>query len=239
MVLHHIAQSADLVVERAPSLRPEVLCHRDLHATHVMAVPDRFQHGVGEAEDHQVLYGFLAEEVVDPIHPFFREMTVHEVVELGGRLGVATEGLLQDQTALMVESYRRQSFNHLVEQARGNSEIGHGALAAPCLFDDIRVGRRIPVVAGHVTKVGGQPGENLIVDRFTGSLESLPSMMTQYLIIPASGCHPNHRHVEATSGGQIIESREQFPASEIASDSEQDECIGVGPIRHLGSAFSW
>jgi hypothetical protein len=65
VVLHDVADGADLVVEAAAALDAEGLGHGDLHALDVVAVPDRLEERIGEAEDHQVLDGFLAQIVVD------------------------------------------------------------------------------------------------------------------------------------------------------------------------------
>ncbi|MNC89090.1 hypothetical protein D3C83_49880 [compost metagenome] len=42
-----------------------MLGHRDLHAFHVVAIPQRLEKSVGEAKVHQVLHRFLAEVMVD------------------------------------------------------------------------------------------------------------------------------------------------------------------------------
>ena len=50
VVLHDVADRADLLVEAAAALHAEALGHGDLDALHVVAVPDRLEEGVGEAE---------------------------------------------------------------------------------------------------------------------------------------------------------------------------------------------
>jgi hypothetical protein len=49
MVLNHIANRAGFIIERAPALDAEVLCHRDLHTFDVLAVPERLQERILEA----------------------------------------------------------------------------------------------------------------------------------------------------------------------------------------------
>ena len=73
MVLDDVADGADLVVELAAALDAEILGHGDLHALDVIAVPDRLEEGVGEAEIEQVLDRFLAEIVVDAEDRLFVE----------------------------------------------------------------------------------------------------------------------------------------------------------------------
>ena len=43
MVLHHVAEGADRVVETAAVFHPEVLGHGDLHTLDAVAVPERFE----------------------------------------------------------------------------------------------------------------------------------------------------------------------------------------------------
>ena len=65
MVLDHVADAADLVIEAAAAFDAEILGHGDLHAFDEIAVPDRLEEGIGEAEIEQVLDRLLAEIVVD------------------------------------------------------------------------------------------------------------------------------------------------------------------------------
>ena len=65
MVLDDVADRPGSVVERAAALDAEVLRHRDLHALDVVAVPDRLEEGVDEAEEEHVDDRPLAEVVVD------------------------------------------------------------------------------------------------------------------------------------------------------------------------------
>ena len=62
-----VAQRADGVVEVPAVLDAEVLGHRDLHARDVVAVPDRLDHRVREAQVEELVGAHLPEEVVDPV----------------------------------------------------------------------------------------------------------------------------------------------------------------------------
>jgi hypothetical protein len=67
MVLHHIAQAAGRIVEGSSPLDAEPLGHRDLHARHVISVPDWLEKSIGKTEVEDALDRLLAEEVVDPV----------------------------------------------------------------------------------------------------------------------------------------------------------------------------
>ena len=65
MILHDVADRADLLVEASATLDADLLRHRNLHARDEVAIPHRLQEGIGEAEIQKVLHGLLAEVVID------------------------------------------------------------------------------------------------------------------------------------------------------------------------------
>ena len=67
MVRHHVAQRAGLVVEAAAMADAELFIDRDLDVVDMVAVPDRLEHAVGEAQHQDVLHRLLAEVVIDPV----------------------------------------------------------------------------------------------------------------------------------------------------------------------------
>ena len=67
MVRHHVAQRAGGVIEAAAVADAELLVDGDLHMVDVVAIPDRLEHAVGEAQHQDVLDGFLAEIMIDPV----------------------------------------------------------------------------------------------------------------------------------------------------------------------------
>ena len=86
VVLDDVAQRTDLFVEATATLHAEVLGHRDLHLPDVVAVPDRLEERVREAEVDDVLRGFLAEVVVDAEDARLGEHRVEHPVQLLRRL---------------------------------------------------------------------------------------------------------------------------------------------------------
>ena len=67
VVRHHVAQRAGRVVELAAPLDADRLGDGDLHMVDVVAVPQRLEDAVGEAQHHDVLHRLLAEIMIDPI----------------------------------------------------------------------------------------------------------------------------------------------------------------------------
>src|SRR5262249_6096662 len=65
VILHDVADCSGLIVEGPAPLDAEVLRHGDLHTLDMLAVPDRLQERVGEAEERHVPHRPLAQVVVD------------------------------------------------------------------------------------------------------------------------------------------------------------------------------
>jgi hypothetical protein len=65
VVLHHVAQGSNGIVEAAPPLDPEILGHGDLDGLDPVAVPQRLEHRVVEPQKQDVHRRFLAQKVVN------------------------------------------------------------------------------------------------------------------------------------------------------------------------------
>ncbi len=65
MILEHVANRTGLFVKLASARDPNLLRHRDLHAGDEIAIPDGLEERVGETEVQQILYGLLAQIVID------------------------------------------------------------------------------------------------------------------------------------------------------------------------------
>ena len=96
VVLHDVADGAGLLVERPAPLHAERLGHRDLHAMHVVTVPDRLQKRIRESKVDQVLHRLLAQEMIDAKDLRLVEVTEQHLVELAGTVEVAAKGLFND-----------------------------------------------------------------------------------------------------------------------------------------------
>ncbi len=96
MILEHVAHDADAVVERAAVLDADRLGDGDLHVIDVVAVPDRLEDAVGEAEDQDVLDGLLAQVVVDAVDLLLGQHLMQQAVEFPRRSQIGAEGFLDD-----------------------------------------------------------------------------------------------------------------------------------------------
>ena len=102
VVLDQVAQRPGLVVVARAAADADVLGGGDLHVVDVVAVPQRLEHAVGEAERQHVLDGLLAEVVVDAEDLRLVEDAQHARVQLAGLLERGAERLLDDHPHLRV-----------------------------------------------------------------------------------------------------------------------------------------
>jgi hypothetical protein len=130
VVLDHVAQRADGVVERSAALDAEVLGHRDLHAGHALAVPQFGQRHVGEPQVLQLDDRFLAEEVIEAQDLALAQQPVQAGVQFAGRRQVVAERLLDRDPAVTQELCRAEVLDDGGEQGRGNLQVVHGSPAA-------------------------------------------------------------------------------------------------------------
>ena len=97
MVRHHVAQRAGRVIETAAVADAEFFVDGDLHMIDVIAIPDRLEHAVGEAQHQDVLDGFLAEVVIDPIDLVLVDDFEQFVVQRFGRGKIGSERFFDHQ----------------------------------------------------------------------------------------------------------------------------------------------
>ncbi len=180
MILDDVTEGTDAVVEPSAPLDPEVLCHRDLHASHVVPVPHGLQHRVREAKDHQVLYRFLPEEMVDPVDLILGEVVMNDVVQLGGRRRVPAERLLEHDS--LVQTDRRQTLHDVVEEVRRNGEIREWEVALSDSRCDLGVRSCVRVVPCDMGEIGRKSPKRIVIDRRAGVLERLPSPLRQFVV---------------------------------------------------------
>mmetsp|Transcript_1197 Transcript_1197/g.3360 ORF Transcript_1197/g.3360 Transcript_1197/m.3360 type:complete len:441 (+) Transcript_1197:13-1335(+) len=96
MVLHDVADDADVVKVACAALDSEIFLEGDLDALDVVAVPDGLENGVGKPESHEVLHKLLPEVVIDAVGLVLGELLSDFDAHLRVRLGIAAEGLLDD-----------------------------------------------------------------------------------------------------------------------------------------------
>src|ERR1035438_333213 len=127
MILNDVANGADFFIETAPALHAEFLGHGDLYIPDVIAIPDRLEKRIGEAEVQEILHGFLAQIVIDAKDRCLVENFMQSGIQRLRALKVAAEGLLDDDSRVVRASGFCEALHHAREQARGNGEVMDGA----------------------------------------------------------------------------------------------------------------
>ena len=142
MVLHHVADRAHFLVELAAALDAEVLGHRDLHALDEVAVPDRLEEGIGEAEIQQVLHRFLAEIMIDPEDLVLVKYQMQHAIEPARGGEIASERLLDHQTGAVGGAGLLEALHHRLEHAGRDREVMERVPAAVQCIAQALEGRR-------------------------------------------------------------------------------------------------
>src|SRR5438093_1581709 len=153
MILEDVTNGADFLVEAAPPPHVERFWHRDLHAVDVVAVPDRFQKRVGKPEIEEVLYGLLAEKVIDAINRRLRKRLVNGRIEGLRRREVTTERFFHDDTSVCSTSRACESGGHGTEQIGWDRQMEQRAFGrCEGVAQGIECGG-VLIVAGHVSEL--------------------------------------------------------------------------------------
>ena len=130
VVLNHVAQTAGGFVKRAAVPHAEILGQGYLDASHVVAVPDRFQEGIGEAEIEDIHDRLLPQEVIDAEDRVFRERRARDAVELPRGGQVASERLFDNDARMLGQVRGAKPFDHRLEERGRDGQIVRWAPSA-------------------------------------------------------------------------------------------------------------
>ena len=232
VVLHHVAERTHLLVELPSPLHAEVLGHRDLHLPHEVAVPDRLEEGVGEAEVEDVLDRLLPQVVVDPEDARLGEHRVKDAVELLRRLQVAPERLLDDDAGVLRAVGRAEALDDRGEEARRDREVVRGALRAAEGLTQRLEGGLVAVVPVDVAHELREPAERaLVVDTTAVRLDAVAGPVAQLLHRPRRGRDADHGHAQLAPLEHVVERREDLLVGQVARRAEEHQRVGRGGLR--------
>src|SRR5215472_19024634 len=123
VVLDYIADGPSLIVKTSSTLYAEVLCHGDLDALDVVAIPKSFRKSVGEAEGQHVVYCSFAQIVVDAKDVRFVEDPKQDFVKTLRRGKIVPEWLFDDNPRTPGRIRFRQLFHDGFEKNRRNGQV--------------------------------------------------------------------------------------------------------------------
>src|ERR1700693_3420638 len=123
MILNHVADRTNPIVERASPLDSKVFRHGDLHTFDMAAIPKRLQQRVGEPEEQHIVHRPLTQIMVDAEDATLIERAEEDLVEFLGRDEVTAEGLFNNHPRTLGTARFRQLLDDQSEQNRRYGEI--------------------------------------------------------------------------------------------------------------------
>ncbi len=223
---HHVAQGTDRVVEPAAAFHPEVLRHGDLHRLDVVAVPDRFDDGVGETQVEQLFQAHLAEEMVHPVDVLLVKVLVQVRSQRPGRGEVVPERLLHHDARVVAQAGVGQVAHHPGEQVRRDLQVEQRPVRALDHRTQPVVGVGIGEVAGHIGHPAGQSLERVRVDLFAGVLDRVTRMLAQVVGAPVLRGNANNGAVQQPAPLQPVQGSESHLPGQVTGDAEDHKDVG-------------
>jgi hypothetical protein len=208
-------------------LDTEALGHGDLHALHVVPVPDRLEEGVVEPEQQQVLHRLLAEIVVDAEDRRLLEGAVQRLVERARRSKVASERLFDHQPRPVGATRLPQPLDDDAEHAGGDGQVMGGTASLAQLTAERLEGGGIGIVAAHVAEALEQLADDRLIDRLDVLLQAIAGTRLKLLEGPGGVRHADDRHVQVAAPGHVIERGEDLLVGQISAGAEEDEGVRV------------
>ena len=239
MILHHVAQAAGALIEGATPFHAEGLGQRDLHARHLVAVPDRLQERIGKAEIEDVHDRFLAEKVINAEDIVFGKQLARHAVELARRGQIAAERFLDDDARLPGKTRRAESPDDDREQCRRNRQVIGRALCVCQRLPERVEGALVVVIAAHILQQRQQPLKRLRLNDGTVVPDAVRHTRTQLLDVPCRRGDADHRHGQRARLAHGIKRRKDLLIGQISGDAKQHQRVGwhqnalgrVGPVK--------
>ena len=232
MVLQHVAQCAGAFVVIGAGGDADILGHGDLHVVDEVAVPQRLNQGIGEAEHQQVLHGFLAKIVVDAEHLLLVEMLMQDAIQQTGALDILAERLFDDDAmmaARLVQPGLVQPADDGAEIGRLDRKVEYGigadVLTAGSLGQAL-VELRIVQFTGEVTEPPGKALVNLLVEVLADRLAyRLQQTFLPLFVGPGPPPERDDRHLRRQVPGnvQLIQGGHQFDLGQVARGAKDHE----------------
>ena len=259
VVGHHVAQRAGLLVELAAALDADGLRRRDLDMVDVLAIPQRLEQAVGEAQRHDVLDRFLAEEMVDPIDLMLLQRLQDLGIERLGRRQIVAERLLDHDPAPLAVVFRHQARgaepgDRHAEEAIGDGEIEEAVARRAGRLVQLRqmlaepaIGLGIVEVALQIASCGrsasatrsgryGRPGtRRSLGDEFVHRVGEALRAIPRVLLAAQVDADEPEAVGQPLGVDQIVERRHDQTLGQVAGGAEDHHGAGR---RHRGASRS-
>ena len=223
---HHVLERPGGLVEGHPVVHRQGLGYVHLHVVDVVAVPDRLEESVGEAEGQDVLHRLLAQEVVDAEDLVLVEDGVHGVVQFLGALQVGAERLLHDDARPFDQVGFAENGEHGTGRRRRDAQV----VEAPDLAS-ADVGFRLGHSLGQAGRTGlGRDETQLLLEAgpleqrdFAGGVlvAGVPGQVPELLVAQLAGGGADDPVLgHQARHGEVEQSGQQLACRQVASGSE-------------------
>jgi hypothetical protein len=229
VVLEDVADRAGLLVEAGAALDAHRLAHRDLNVVDELAIPDRLEDAVGEAQGEQVLDRLLAQVVVDAEDLALDEVVGDLGVELLGAGEVMAERLLDDEPcpARQLVPVPADVLDQRADRRGRHGEVVNAIAAEAALR--VKLAERPPQliraagrarVGGHVAHACGEAFPGVRLERIARMLLDALAHAGAKLVV--AGCRATDAHHREPVGQESpqrerVERRHQLALREVAA----------------------
>ncbi len=217
----------------------------DLHVVDIVAVPQRFHHGVGKAEHQYILYRALAQIVIDAEHLVLAQVPADPTLQRLGALQVVTEGFLYHHpfpAVVFLQQLHRMQVVHHGGKFRGTdrhvkSDVGRQRGVTGETLSQAPVHLRIAKVAPEIVDACGKALEGGSIERSPG-LGGDPFADLSDALLPFPGAPAQRQDTAALRQFlrqlQMIKSGHQLDPRKVAGGTENNVAAGLAhalPLR--------
>ena len=229
--MHHVLQRAHLVVIAGSPFERQRLLPDDLDLADVGAVPDRFEHAIGQACSKHVPHGGHRQKVVDAKHVALIDEPAEQAIQSLRAFEVLTERLLENQLTVVWEPDPAKRRDGDRKHRRRQRQVDGD-------WPVTRHARRHAGVVREVEPLEARRSQQFRRINRVGvgrlALQPVGCPAAELLVVPIRGAGRNEleplRQVTRPSQGR--ERRDQKAACQVASTTEDDESID-----HVGDPF--
>ncbi len=256
MVRHHIAQRARRLVKFAALLHAHRFGDGDLNMIDAVAIPDRFEQPIGEAQRHDALDRVFSQKMIDAENLVLAQCAQDVSVERTRRIQAVAERLFNHHAppiamlavlvlVLIGQPGIGQMLHHRAEETPGDGEIEDDI--APRVMALFRLAQfaadrviefRLRQIAANIRHFLRKPLPHRFVDAHAGGLADKIFQHVVKTITPAFG--GSFRQID-TDQREIL--RQHFRARQIIKCRHQQApchvAIGAEDHHHAGIGRAW
>src|SRR4029077_13196912 len=227
----HIANGPRFLVKLSSASNANFLSHSDLHTLHIVAVPDWLKKCISKPEVKQIPHSLFAQIVVDPKNSGFRKGLMECRIQHPGRRQVTTERFFHDDSSTVRAISFLQTLRNNTEQAWRDCKIMRGASGTSEQLSQSGKRGWIVVIAIDVIELRHEFREHGVIQPASLRQNAAASAFMELVKGPSGVCDPNDGNSQGPASDQVVQRREDLLVGEIASNTEEDESVGLDGLR--------